>query len=303
MAERIDLLHTEQRNMDTVAIADVSTLEMVEMINREDQKVALAVNAVLKDVAAAVDLIASRIRKGGRGVYVGAGTSARLGFMDAAECGPTYGVSPDTFSCIMAGGKEAVFSPKEKLEDETGLAVKDLQAWGLTELDTVIAASASGRTPYCVAALDYARSLGAGAVAIACNPGSVMGQHADVAIEPDTGAEAILGSTRMKAGTAQKMIMNMISTAVMVRCGRTCSNLMVCLKADNVKIRNRVVRLFKEASGCQDDEHILKILEEADNQLDVALLMEKSSRSAEEAQKALSETKHFGEALQKMLSL
>lgn len=303
MTERIDLLHTEQRNMDTIAIADVSTLEMVEMINREDQTVAMAVKAVLKDVAAAIDLIAPKISKGGRAVYVGAGTSARIGFMDAAECPPTYGVPAETFGCLMAGGREAVFSPKENREDDVELAVKDLKEYGLTELDTVIAAAASGRTPYCVSALDYARSIGAGAVAIACNPGSIMGAHADVAIEPDTGAEVILGSTRMKAGTAQKMIMNMISTGVMVRCGRTFSNLMVCMKANNVKIRNRMIRLFKEASGCQDEEHILKILEEANNELDVALLMEKSSRSAEEARKALKENRHLGEALQALLEL
>ena len=297
MAERIDLLHTEQRNMDTVNIADVSTLEMVEMINREDQKVALAVKAVLKDVAAAVELIAPRIRKGGRAVYMGAGTSARIGFMDAAECPPTYGVPAETFSAIMAGGREAVFAPKDNKEDDMELAVQDLKAFGLTELDTVIAAAASGRTPYCISALDYARSIGAGAVAISCNPGSAMAAHADVAIEPDTGAEAILGSTRMKAGTAQKMVMNMLSTAVMIRCGRTCSNLMVCLKANNVKIRNRVIRLFKEASGCEDEAHILDMLAAADNQLDVALLMEKSGCTAAEAKAELEKNNHFGEVL------
>ena len=296
MSDVISLLHTEQRNHETQEICCVSTREMLEMINREDQKVAGCVHEVLDAVAQAVDSIVPRMRKGGRIVYVGAGTSGRLGYMDAAECTPTYGVAPDMISCVMAGGHDAVFSAREGLEDCPELAVEDLKAHGLTALDTVIAASASGRTPYCVGALDYAREIGAGAIAVACNPGSVMGQHADIKIEPDTGCEVIMGSTRMKAGTAQKMIMNMISTSVMVQLGRTCGNLMVCLHCKNEKISNRIIRLFQEATGCKDAAHANDMIIRAQGDTAVAVLMERTGCSYEAAVQAMESLKHFGEA-------
>lgn len=296
MSDVISLLHTEQRNHETKEISSASTREMLEMINREDQKVAGCVYQVLDAVADAVDSIVPKMRKGGRIVYVGAGTSGRLGYMDAAECPPTYGVASDTVSCVMAGGRDAVFSAREGVEDCPDQAVADLKEHGLTALDTVIAISASGRTPYCVGALDYAREIGAGAIAVACNPGSVMGRHADIKIEPDTGCEVIMGSTRMKAGTAQKMILNMISTSVMVRLGRTCSNLMVCLHCKNEKISNRIVRLFQEATGCKDAQHANDMILRAQGDTAVAVLMERTGCSYEDAAQAMASLKHFGEA-------
>ena len=290
MHNPLEQLHTEQRNTSTIGIASCTTLEMLEKINDEDQKVAAQVRKALPDVARAVELIVERMRHGGRLVYAGAGTSGRLGYMDAAECRPTYGIAENKVSCVMAGGRDAVFSAKESLEDDRAGAREDLRQWGLLPADVVVAAAASGRTPYCIGALDYPREIGAGAISIACNPGSAMSAHADVAIEVDTGAEAIMGSTRMKAGTAQKMIMNMLSTAAMVRLGRTYDNLMICLRARNGKIAYRMVRLYCEATGCTDEEEARRALRAADGQLDIAIFMQKAACTKEDAEKAFSET-------------
>ena len=290
-------LHTEQRNAETCGIGQMDTLTMLEKMNTEDQSVALKVRQALGQVAQAVELIVPRMRQGGRLVYVGAGTSGRLGYMDAAECAPTYGMPLDAVACVMAGGRAAVFCAQEGLEDDAERGAADLRAWGLRPLDTVVAAAASGRTPYCVGALDYARSIGAGTVALACNPHSVMGRHAQVAIEVDTGSEVIMGSTRMKAGTAQKMVMNMLSTAVMVRLGRTYDNLMVCLHAKNEKISNRVIRLFNEATGAAGSGHAQEMLERAGGRLETAILMERAGCSREAAERALARTIDFGAAL------
>ena len=295
--ENISLLHTEQRNPDTVGFPELSTMEMLQKINREDQKIACAVEKALPAVAKAVDLIVPRMRKGGRMVYVGAGTSGRLGYMDAAECAPTYGVAYDRVMCVMAGGKEAVFRPQEALEDKAEAAVADLKAWNLSASDTVVAAAASGRTPYCIGALDYARSIGAGAVCVVCNPDSEMGKHAEVAIEVDTGCETIMGSTRMKGGTAQKMVMNMLSTTVMVKLGRAYDNLMICLTAKNGKISNRIVRLFKEATGETDSAKIREWLNAGEGRLEVSIAMYKSGRSREEVEAAFAQTEDFNRVL------
>ena len=296
-AENVTYLHTEQRNPDTVGITGLSTLDMLTRFNDEDRKVADAVRAALPQVARAVDLIAGRMKRGGRLVYVGAGTSGRLGYMDAAECAPTYGMPYDSVACVMAGGHEAVFRPHESLEDLPGQAEEDLAAFGLTDKDTVVAAAASGRTPYCVGALDYAQRIGAGAVSIACNPGAVMSGHAQVAIEVDTGAEAIMGSTRMKAGTAQKLVMNMLSTGVMVKLGRTRDNLMVCMRANNEKVGNRALRLFAEATGEKDREVARQTLAGAQGQLDTAIIMHETGCDAQAAREALSAHVNFEEAL------
>lgn len=298
MREKIELLHTEQRNPNTIGITDMPTLEVLERFNREDQSVALAVQAALPQVAKAVDAIAERMRKGGRMVYAACGTSGRLGIMDAAECGPTYGIGYEDIICLMAGGHEAVFRAQEDKEDLPELGEKALKDFGLTPLDTVVAAAASGRTPYCIGALDYARSIGALAVSISCNPGALMSQHADIPIEVDTGAEVIMGSTRMKAGTSQKMVMNMLSTGVMVRCGRTCDNLMIFISANNGKISNRIIRLFNEATGCNNNAHAQEMLDKADGNLAVATLMEKSGRSCADVKDVLTKTADYREALQ-----
>lgn len=297
MREAIELLHTEQRNPSTIGITELPTIEVLERFNREDQGVAFAVQKALPQVAQAVDAIAERMRRGGRMVYAACGTSGRLGIIDAAECAPTYGINHEDIICLMAGGHEAVFRAQEKKEDILELGADALKEFGVTERDTVIAVAASGRTPYCIGALDYARSIGALAVSISCNPDALMSKHADIAIEVDTGAEVIMGSTRMKAGTAQKMVMNMLSTAVMVRCGRTCDNLMVFLKANNGKINNRVIRLFNEATGCTDNVHAQDVIDQAHGKLAVAVLMENSGRSCEDVEYVLTKTPDYREAL------
>lgn len=293
----VALLHTEQRDPNTVGIGSMPTLEMLKKINDEDKKVAYAVERALPEIARAVDLIAGRMKAGGRMVYAGAGTSGRLGTLDASECPPTYGVAPDKVSCVIAGGREAVFRSRENVEDHAEQAAVDLTEWGLTGKDVVVAAAASGRTPYCIGALDHASSIGAGTVAISCNPGTVMSAHAQVAIEVDTGPEAIMGSTRMKAGTAQKMIMNMLSTAVMIRCGRTYDNLMVCVRARNGKIGNRMVRLFCEATGCTDGSAAEQRIGEAGGRLDLAVIMELTGVSLADACAAMEGSGDLASAL------
>ena len=296
--ENVGLLHTEQRNPDTIGFASLSTAEMLKKINNEDKKVALAVEKSLPQIEKAVDLIFERVNKGGRMVYVGAGTSGRLGFMDASECRPTYGVDEGRVTCVMAGGREAVFSAKENVEDDPVRAAQDLKDFGLTDLDTVIAVAASGRTPYCIGALDYAKSIGAGAVSISCNPGAKLSTHADAPIEVDTGCETIQGSTRMKAGTAQKMIMNMLSTTVMVKMGRTYDNLMVCLHCKNEKIGNRMIRLFNEATGCEGKDDAEKYMKAAEGKLDAAILMYKSGKSYADVSEVMQRTESFYMALE-----
>nr|AIF26899.1 hypothetical protein [uncultured bacterium fosmid pJB148G3] len=295
--EAVSSLHTEQRNPNTIGFSKLSTLEMVEKINQEDMTVAQKVREVLPKVAEAVDLIVPRMRQGGRLVYVGCGTSGRLGYMDAAECAPTYGVAYDRVMCVMAGGKNAVFRPQENLEDSMDAAVEDLKANNLSPLDTVVAAAASGRTPYCIGALDYARSIGAGAVCVVCNPNSEMGEHAEVAIEVDTCCETIMGSTRMKAGTAQKMVMNMLSTIVMVQLGRAYDNLMIRMTAKNGKISNRIVRVFKEATGEADMAKIQEWMNAGGGHLDVAIAMYKSGKSKDEVEAVFAQTEDFYQAL------
>lgn len=279
-------LGTEQRNEATKEIADVSTEKMLEMINAEDSKVPAIVAKVIPQIAKAVELIAERIELGGRLIYVGAGTSARLAFMDAAECPPTYNIRPGTITCVMAGGRERVFSANERLEDREENAVNDLKDIKLKAEDTVVAAAASGRTPYCIGALKYASSIGAGHVVIACNPKSEMGKHAEIAIEMDTGAEVVMGSTRMKAGTAQKMVMNMLSTAVMLRLGRTYGNLMLSSPASNTKCSNRDIRCFAEAIGNPDLVYARQKLEAAHNSALCAVIMEKTKVDYKSAKKA-----------------
>ena len=282
-------LETEQRNAASSRLAELSTLERVTLINREDQTVALRVREALPEIADAVDLIVARAKQGGRLVYVGAGTSARLGVMDAAECQPTYGLN--LVHCVMAGGRDAVFNPQEKLEDDAQQAHADLRTFGLRKEDVVVAATASGRTPYCVGALVYAAEIGAGRIGLSCNRPAALGRYAQISIEVDTGAEFIMGSTRMKAGTAQKMVMNMLSTATMIALGRTYQNLMVCLSASNGKISNRVIRLFEEACGREDPGHAREMLKRADGRLDLAVIMEIAGTTLVQARAAMEQSR------------
>lgn len=279
-------LLTERRNPYTMNIDKVSTLEMCMLINEEDKHAASAVRQVLPDIAAAVDEIAARLSRGGRLFYIGAGTSGRLGILDAVECPPTYGTDPETVQGIIAGGREAIFKAKEGAEDSLELAGQDLAAKNLTAADCVVGIAASGRTPYVIGGLKYAAGIGAFTAAVSCSPNSPIAQAAQVAITCLTGPEAITGSTRMKAGTAQKMVLNMLSTCTMIKLGKVYGNLMVDVKATNDKLAERARRILMEASGCTYDEAV-GALEQTGGRAKPAIIMLLTGKSAAEAEAAL----------------
>ncbi len=268
MYSNLDELVTEQRNSETTYIDRVPTIKMLRMINCEDRKVAGAVARVLEPLAKAVDQISERLQNGGRMVYCGAGTSGRLGILDAAECPPTYGVDPDLVIGIIAGGAPAVFRTQEGAEDSETLCVEDLKKVHFNSKDTLVGIAASGRTPYVIGGMKYALSLGALTVSISCNPNSEMSRLAEISIAPVVGPEAVTGSTRMKAGTAQKMILNMLSTGVMIRLGKVYENLMIDLKANNEKLMERARRIVMEATSA-DYETACSVL--AENRYNVRL--------------------------------
>lgn len=251
MQVNLKMLDTEERNYNTKNIDKLTTVEMVKLINNEDKKVALAVEKDLNNIANAIDLVYEQIKLGGRLIYIGAGTSGRLGILDASECPPTYGVNFDLVQGIIAGGKEAIFKAKEGAEDSKDFAVEDLRSVGFNNKDVLIGIAASGRTPYVIGALEYAKEIGAKTVSLCCVKNGKISKHSDVAIEVVTGAEVITGSTRMKAGTAQKMVLNMISTGVMIKCGKVYGNFMVDLKPTNNKLVERAKLIIMESTGCE----------------------------------------------------
>jgi N-acetylmuramic acid 6-phosphate etherase len=277
---------TEQVNPKTKDIDRRSTLDILTLINDEDRTVAEAVRRVLDSVARAVDLIVERARAGGRLFYVGTGTSGRLGVLDASECPPTFGVSPTLVRGVIAGGPDALDRAVEAAEDDPVQAARDLQGAGLTPADTVVGISASGNTPYTLGAIEHANKIGAGTVAVTCNPHSRMAATASVSIAPEVGPEVIAGSSRMKAGTAQKMILNMLSTATMIRLGLVYSNLMSNLKATNEKLRRRACRILAEETGLGTDEAAL-VFERAGGDLRTALLMARLKFSRTQAEQLL----------------
>ena len=242
-------LTTEASNPDSVDLDRLDTLELVQLINAEDAKVAAAVGEAAAAIADAIDVISTRLGSGGRLIYVGAGTSGRLGVLDAAECPPTFNTDPGQVVGLIAGGPTALKNPVEGAEDSPELAVEDLQAIDLSAKDSVVGIAASGRTPYVLAALDHARSVGAAAIGFACNRGAAIEEHADIMITVVAGPEVLAGSTRMKAGTATKMVLNMLTTGSMVRLGKTYGNLMVDLQATNAKLITRTVRILQKLSG------------------------------------------------------
>lgn len=248
---RID---TEQRNPATAHIDTLSTLEMAALINQEDHRCAEAVKAVLPEIARSVDLIYDQLRKGGRLFYCGAGTSGRLGVLDAAECPPTYGVDPGLVIGLIAGGPDALLRAVEHAEDNTDLGRQDLASHDFSVRDVLVGIAASGRTPYVLGAMDYARALGAPVIALTCCHNSVMSGHADVTIAPVPGPEVVTGSSRMKSGTCQKLVLNMLSTCVMIRLGKVYGNLMVDLKATNEKLLHRAVSIVCQATGAETDQ-------------------------------------------------
>ena len=248
------MLKTEMRNPDTYGIDKMSTGEMLEIINNENAKVTIAVEAALPQIAVVCDAVADAIKAGGRIFYIGSGTSGRLAVCDAAECPPTFGVPYDLFNGIIAGGEKCMFKAAENAEDNAQMSVEDLKNRNFSNKDVLIGISASGSAAYVISAINYAKSLGAKAFSITNNPGSELGKAADVDICADTGPEVITGSTRMKAGTAQKIILNMISTASMVKCGCVYENLMINLRPTNKKLRRRMIGIVTEILGCAPEK-------------------------------------------------
>ncbi|MGM9973443.1 MAG: N-acetylmuramic acid 6-phosphate etherase [Clostridiaceae bacterium] len=296
---KIDLskLVTEKRNPNTVNIDKVSTLEMVTMINNEDKLVALAVEKELETIAKAVDVIAGAFENGGRLIYTGAGTSGRLGILDASECPPTYGVSAELVQGIIAGGKEAIFKAKEGAEDSRELCVEDLKAIDFSDKDVLVGLAASGRTPYVIGGLEYAKEIGAKTVAVTCNPDSELSHVADLSIAPVVGPEVVTGSTRMKAGTAQKLVLNMLSTGAMIKTGKVFGNLMVDVRATNKKLVERAKGIVVEATGASRED-AEKVLEETAYNVKLSILMILAEVSKEEGEKLLRDTNgHISKAL------
>ena len=252
--EELNKLDTEQRNPAAAHIDLLSTEEMVRLINQEDHHCAEAVSLVLPEIARSVDLIYGQLRRGGRLFYAGAGTSGRLGVLDAAECPPTYGVSPDLVVGLIAGGPSALLKAVEGAEDNPALGRQDLIDHAFSAGDALVGIAASGRTPYVIGAMDYARSLGAPVMALTCCRNSEMSRHADVTMAPVPGPEVITGSSRMKSGTCQKLVLNMLSTCVMIRLGKVYGNLMVDVQATNQKLVSRAVRIVCTAAGVDEAE-------------------------------------------------
>ena len=284
----IELTHitTEQVNQQSRGIDQMSTLDMLGIINEEDQKVALAVREILPDIARAVDAISERYRQGGRLIYLGSGSSGRMGVLDAAECPPTYGTDPAEIFAIMAGGKDAVFVAVEGAEDQGIEAIKDLEEINLTSLDSLVGIAASGRTPYVMEAIDYAKRKGALTIGLTAVAGSPLALATDIALTPQTGAEVVTGSTRMKSGTAQKLVLNMLSTALMIKQGKVYGNLMVDLKATNEKLYARAHRMLQNITGCSDEE-AKELLIAAQMHVKLAIVMYWHNLNADEAKQAL----------------
>jgi N-acetylmuramic acid 6-phosphate etherase len=277
---------TEQANPRTREIDRRSTLDILTLINNEDRTVAAAVTVVLPQVAAAVDCIVARLAGGGRLFYVGTGTSGRLGVLDASECPPTYGVSPDLVRGIIAGGDQALVKSVEAAEDDPVQAARDLESAGLAAGDVVVGISASGNTPYTLGALLHAKQSGAAAIALTCNPESQMAAAAEVSIAPVVGPEVIAGSSRMKAGTAQKLILNMLSTATMIRLGLVYGNLMSNLQPNNAKLVRRACAILAEETGLSSDE-AARLFETAGRDLRLAFVMAATKLPRAEAETLL----------------
>ncbi|MEG6586601.1 N-acetylmuramic acid 6-phosphate etherase [Dendrosporobacter sp. 1207_IL3150] len=282
----LDKLLTEARNPDTINIDNRSSLEIVELINQEDQKVALSIQKILPDIAKAVEYIVAAIQSGGRLFYLGAGTSGRIGILDASECPPTYGTDSELVQGLIAGGTEAVFRAVEGAEDSDALAAEDLKSKKLNSSDIVIGIAASGRTPYVIGGLCYAKSIGCRTIALTCSPDSEMSRIADHSLTVLTGPEVIMGSTRMKAGTAQKMVLNMLTTATMVGLGKVYSNLMVDVQTTNLKLKERAKRIVSLATGTSNSQ-AEEALIAAKGSAKIAIVMILAGSTAEEAAELL----------------
>ena len=283
---------TETRNPASVEIDQLSTLEMLRVINQEDQQVALAVGQLLPEIARAVDAIAAAFGKGGRLVYIGAGTSGRLGILDASECPPTYGVSAEQVIGLIAGGHKAILQAVENAEDDAELGARDLKNIQFCANDVLVGIAASGRTPYVLGAMAHASAVGATVCSISCNPGSPLAQAADISMVAVVGPEIVTGSSRMKAGTAQKLILNMLSTGAMIRTGKVYGNLMVDVEATNAKLVERQKRIVMEATDCERAV-AERALAQADNHCKTAIVMILAGLTADEARHRLQSSNGF----------
>ncbi len=288
---KIDHLNTERQNPKTLALDTMNTMELLRIMNEEDQKVIDTVREALPQIEESIRLVIAALKDQGRLIYMGAGTSGRLGILDAVECVPTFSTTNEVIG-IIAGGEEAFVRAVEGAEDSEELAARDLEAVHIGNKDVVIAIAASGRTPYAIGALKYARQAGAKGIALSCNRNSLLSAYADTAIEVDAGPEVLTGSTRLKAGTCQKIILNMISTASMVGIGKVYGNLMVDMKATNLKLVERAKRIVMESTGC-DSITAGNSLELSGFSIKEAIVMLLTGKSKEEAKERIKQNHGF----------
>ncbi|MBF1241513.1 MAG: N-acetylmuramic acid 6-phosphate etherase [Haemophilus parainfluenzae] len=291
LLQTLSTLITEQRNPNSMHVDSLSALEIVQLMNQEDKQVPLAIEKCLPQIAQAVECIVAAFQQGGRLVYIGAGTSGRLGVLDASECPPTFGVSPEMVKGIIAGGERALRHPIEGAEDSKEQAVIDLQTIQFSSKDVLVGIAASGRTPYVIGALEYAKSLGSVTVSIASNPNSAMANIVDIAIDTVVGPEVLTGSSRLKSGTAQKLVLNMLTTASMILMGKCYQNLMVDVQASNEKLKARAIRIVMQATDC-DKALAEETLKQADQNAKLAIMMILSGLDRAQAEALLE--KHQG---------
>ena len=291
LLQTLSTLITEQQNPNSMHVDSLSALEIVQLMNQEDKQVPLAIEKCLPQIAQAVECIVAAFQQGGRLVYIGAGTSGRLGVLDASECPPTFGVSPEMVKGIIAGGERALRHPIEGAEDSKTQAVVDLQTIQLSSKDVLVGIAASGRTPYVIGALGYAKSLGSVTVSIASNPNSAMANIVDIAIDTVVGPEVLTGSSRLKSGTAQKLVLNMLTTASMILMGKCYQNLMVDVQASNEKLKARAIRIVMQATDC-DKALAEETLKQADQNAKLAIMMILSGLDRAQAEALLE--KHQG---------
>jgi len=291
LLQTLSTLITEQRNPNSMNVDRLSALEIVQLMNEEDKQVPLAIEKCLPQIAQAVERIVTAFQQGGRLVYIGAGTSGRLGVLDASECPPTFGVSPEMVKGIIAGGERALRYPIEGAEDSKAQALVDLQTIQFSSKDVLVGIAASGRTPYVIGALEYAKRLGSVTVSIASNPNSAMANIVDIAIDTVVGPEVLTGSSRLKSGTAQKLVLNMLTTASMILMGKCYQNLMVDVQASNEKLKARAIRIVMQATDC-DKALAEETLKQADQNAKLAIMMILSGLDRAQAEALLE--KHHG---------
>ena len=291
LLQTLSTLITEQRNPNSMNVDSLSALEIVQLMNEEDKQVPLAIEKCLPQIVQAVECIVTAFQQGGRLVYIGAGTSGRLGVLDASECPPTFGVSPEMVKGIIAGGERALRHPIEGAEDSKAQAVVDLQTIQFSSKDVLVGIAASGRTPYVIGALEYAKSLGSVTVSIASNPNSAMANIVDIAIDTVVGPEVLTGSSRLKSGTAQKLVLNMLTTASMILMGKCYQNLMVDVQASNEKLKARAIRIVMQATDC-DKALAEETLKQSDQNAKLAIMMILSGLDRAQAEALLE--KHQG---------